>query len=93
MSEQAMSECDCAALAQDGRLCELHTTIRTLQADVARLREALLEHRADLHGYSTRPCPTCRKSADALGLRGRVPDTCSRAEHDSAALAAAKEIP
>ncbi len=32
------------------------------------LRKALLEHRADLHQGSSRPCPTCRESAEALGL-------------------------
>jgi hypothetical protein len=49
-----------------------------------RLREALLGHRWDLHHGSKRPCPTCRQSADALGLK--VPDQCARRKVDEAAL-------
>ncbi len=50
------------------------------------LSEALIEHRADLHGYSTRPCPTCEKSARALGIYGKVPNHCSRMGDDVKAL-------
>lgn len=60
-------------------------------ARIKGLEEALLEHRADLHEYSTRPCPTCRKSAEVLGIVGKVPNTCSRANTDRAALAAYRE--
>lgn len=56
-----------------------------LLAENERLREALLQHRRDLHQYSSRPCPTCRKSAEVLGLKG-VPDSCARPESDAAAL-------
>jgi len=48
-----------------------------LTAEVAALREALFVHREDLHAYSSRPCPTCRQSAEALGLTGHVLDCCS----------------
>jgi hypothetical protein len=49
------------------------------------LEQALLAHRADMHEGSNRPCPTCRQSAKALGLK--VPDRCARGEDDKAALA------
>ena len=55
-------------------------------ADRDRLRAALIEHRADLHGGSTRPCATCRQSAEALGIEGLVPGQCSRGETDRIAL-------
>lgn len=58
--------------------------IADLEHQVGRLRHALLDHRADLHGYSNRPCPTCRHSAEVLGLK--VPDRCARKELDDAAL-------
>ena len=54
-----------------------------LQRDT--LRAALIEHRADLHNRSKRPCPTCRQSAQALGIK--VPDTCAYPDTDRAALA------
>lgn len=49
------------------------------QRQMKGLREALFQHREDLHQYSKRPCPTCRNSAKALGLTGLVPDSCSPA--------------
>ena len=56
------------------------------EAHIGRLREALFLHRADMHSYSRRPCPTCRRGAEALGIVGKVPDACARAETDRAAL-------
>ena len=53
---------------------------------VEALRAALLGHRADLHGGSKRPCPTCRDSAEALGIDGLVPDCCASARTDNDAL-------
>ena len=52
----------------------------------AKLRHALIEHRADLHGGSNRPCPTCRESAEALGIASIVPDQCARKATDRKAL-------
>ncbi len=45
--------------------------------DNHRLRLALIAHRQDLHGYSRRPCGTCRKSAEALKVADKVPNTCA----------------
>ena len=59
--------------------------LRDTREEITRLREALLAHRADLHEYSKRPCPTCRQSAKVLGIK--VPDSCARAASDRAALA------
>lgn len=49
-------------------------------------RSALLAHRADLHNYSSRPCPTCRKSAESLGIKSKVPNSCARGDWDLDAL-------
>jgi DNA repair exonuclease SbcCD ATPase subunit len=57
-------------------LCEARERLKELEAQLASLRAALEQHRVDLHEYSSRPCPTCRKSAEALGLKG-LPDTCA----------------
>jgi hypothetical protein len=57
-----------------------------VKAERDRYREALLRHRSDLHNYSTRPCPTCRNSAEVLGIGDKVPNTCARAHIDKAAL-------
>ncbi len=54
---------------------------------LCRAREALLEHRADLHEGSTRPCPTYRKSAEALGFSGIVPNSCATEGWDKKAQA------
>ena len=59
---------------------------KELKADRDRLRAALIEHRADLHGGSSRPCATCRQSAEALGIDGLVPGQCSRKDTDRHAL-------
>mgnify|MGYP001570701285 FL=1 len=56
------------------------------EAHIGRLRKALILHRADMHSYSRRPCSTCRQSAEALGIVGKVPDACARAETDRAAM-------
>lgn len=53
--------------------------IHPLEARIEELREALFQHRADLHGYSRRPCATCRNSAKVLGISDLVPDSCSPA--------------
>lgn len=50
---------------------------RVLGAEVERLWLALIAHRADLHSGSRRPCPTCRQSAEALGILALVPDCCA----------------
>lgn len=52
----------------------------------SKLRKALIGHRADLHGGSTRPCSTCRESAEALGIAGMVPAQCARGDTDRNAL-------
>jgi len=48
-----------------------------LQERLRGLEEALWQHREDLHGYSTRPCGTCRKSAEVLGIVDIVPNSCA----------------
>ena len=62
------------------------------EADNAKLVEALFDHRADLHCYSKRPCPTCRNSAEVLGITNKVPYTCAREETDSKARAVLKQV-
>ena len=64
-----------------------------LQADKAKLVEALFDHRADLHCYSRRPCPTCRNSAEVLGITDKVPYCCARQETDDKARAVLKGAP
>jgi hypothetical protein len=56
-----------------------HNAQRVLRQndEIAALKGALLAHRADLHQGSSRPCPTCRRSAAALGLTGKVGDCCA----------------
>lgn len=65
--------------------------IAILLKDIFALRSALIEHRMDLHCGSSRPCPTCRQSAQALGIK--VPDRCAVIELDKKALAETKEEP
>lgn len=60
--------------------------IEKLKAENEKLRDALLQHRADLHCGSSRPCETCRNSAKVLGLD--VPDQCARDYWDKEALEA-----
>ena len=60
------------------------TQLAVLVAENVRLRAALINHRADLHSGSSRPCETCRQSAAALGIS--VPDKCARGSLDAAAL-------
>ena len=55
-----------------------------LQAENERLKAALIQHRADLHCGSGRPCGTCKQSAEALGID--VPDRCAQAHIDKQAL-------
>ena len=55
-----------------------------LRAEIKRVRKALLEHRWDLHHRSSRPCPTCRESAEALGLK--VPNECAKMCWDKEAI-------
>jgi hypothetical protein len=62
------------------------------EKQVAELREALFRHREDLHGFSRRPCSTCRHSAEALGIKHLVPDSCAIGwETDERELQALKE--
>jgi len=61
------------------------------EAERDKLIEALYQHRADLHCYSSRPCPTCRNSAEVLGIADKVPYCCARVETDSKALAEVKK--
>lgn len=58
--------------------------IQQLKVENEELREALLQHRMDLHQRSGRPCPTCRRSAKILGLD--VPSECAKGEWDKQAL-------
>ena len=62
---------------------------KQLQAKVERLKEALFGHRWDMHERSKRPCSTCRKSAEVLGLK--VPDHCAYERLDKQALKERKE--
>jgi hypothetical protein len=62
-------------------------SVAALLAEREWLREALIAHRADLHCYSSRGCPTCDQSAAALGIKGKVPRTCAKADADVRALA------
>ncbi len=75
--------------------CAEHVTLMDCfnhqQRVIVALRGALLEHRADLHGYSTRPCPTCKRSSEALGIRKEVPFTCAREHTDTLALKRLKD--
>ncbi len=66
--------------------------IKQLQAREAKLVEALFDHRADLHCYSSRPCPTCRNSAEVLGIADKVPYCCAKEETDNKARAVLKEV-
>jgi len=67
--------------------------LSTCKERVRELEEALYAHRADLHCYSSRPCPTCRNSAEVLGISDKVPYCCAQEETDSKArhLLAEKE--
>jgi len=56
-------------------------------ARIQELEEALFQHRADLHCYSSRPCPTCRQSAEVLGIADKVPNGCAKGIWDEKALA------
>lgn len=67
-------------------LAGLRRHIQMLECKNTQLREALITHRADLHNGSDRPCFTCRKSADALGILLRVPNRCAVAKKDKLAL-------
>lgn len=73
------------------RLLAGYGRIAVLEAENIRLRQSLINHRADLHNYSKRPCPTCRESAKVLGIAGKVPDCCAQTETDAAALRSPKE--
>ena len=79
-----------------GEFEELYESERLFrEAQEERLRslvEALIQHRADLHAYSTRPCPTCRRSAEALGIAELVPNACADEREDGKALAAAEAL-
>jgi hypothetical protein len=70
---------------------KLRAAIEALVREAEQAREALIAHRADLHNYSTRPCPTCLLSARALGIWSKVPSTCADMKTDAAALALARE--
>lgn len=52
--------------------------VKRQRAEIEQLKAALLAHRADLHNYSSRPCPTCRQSAEALGIKDKVPYCCAK---------------
>lgn len=67
---------------------QLQVDLIDAEKEIEELREALLQHREDLHQSSTRPCPTCRKSAKILGLK--VPDQCARRRWDKEALKGGK---
>jgi hypothetical protein len=63
-----------------------HNVADELVAAVEELRAALIEHRADLHQGSRRPCATCRRSAEVLGISGLVPNWCASGRDDAEAL-------
>lgn len=65
-------------------LSEAQEAIRQLQAKNEKLKDVLFQHRWDLHQGSGRPCPTCRQSAEALGLN--VPNQCAEERFDRQAL-------
>ncbi len=67
-------------------ICACCEAIEVLAETELKLRKALIEHRADLHGWSSRPCPTCRESAEVLGIAGMVPGCCARGDTDRDAL-------
>ncbi|GAH72663.1 unnamed protein product, partial [marine sediment metagenome] len=67
------------------RTHEAEADNRRLQERGRELGKALYAHRADLHCYSSRPCPTCRNSAEVLGIADKVPYCCSREETDTKA--------
>ena len=58
-----------------------------MKAERDAYRTALIMHRADIHQYSSRPCPTCKHSAEFLGIADKVPNTCALNRHDAPALA------
>lgn len=60
-------------------MADLRSALADSEKTVAELREALFQHREDLHQYSKRPCATCRNSAKALRITALVPDSCSPA--------------
>jgi hypothetical protein len=60
--------------------------IARLKERVAELERVLLAHRADLHEFSQRPCPTCRDSAKVLGIHDLVPGCCAQMRTDAMAL-------
>ena len=75
-----------AAMDSEDCSIEIAPLIAELEREQAALRNALIAHRKDLHQYSTRSCVTCRKSALALGIGNKVPNTCADARHDRIAL-------
>lgn len=79
--------CDCRA-----KLAECERERDALRAGVVKLREALIAHRGDLHEGSLRPCPTCRQSAEALGIWALVPNSCAHELTDKPALAATADL-
>jgi len=73
----------CMDLYEDD-LAKTEKLVNQLQAENERLKAALIQHRADLHCGSGRPCGTCKQSAEALGID--VPDRCAQAHIDKQAL-------
>lgn len=65
------------------KLLEALTELDRQAEQNKKLKEALFEHRWDLHQRSNRPCPTCRQSAEILRLK--VPAECARKEWDKQA--------
>lgn len=74
---------------EDGEWCKYsdhEAELAKKDEEIARLRRSLIDHRADLHCYSSRPCPTCRQSAEVLGITDKVPGSCAIAFRDCEAL-------
>src|SRR3990167_720356 len=64
-----------AGTAEEDLLKRAVGEIRSLRSRNAALEEALVGHLLDLHESLGRPCPTCRKSCELLGIEllGRCP--------------------
>lgn len=70
------------------RMCQIANVAKKDRDDNARLRAALIAHRADMHHPSKRPCQTCKDSAVALGIDAKVPNSCADRHADKQALEA-----
>ncbi|MFH0901424.1 MAG: hypothetical protein V2A73_12420 [Pseudomonadota bacterium] len=63
---------------KSGVILDADAALKASEAEVERLRAALVAHRVDLHQSSTRPCATCQQSAEALGRLMPCPECSGR---------------